>query len=106
LSIGLVDNYLFRSLDNEHCIENMPTYSIWTTSHKYEAEAIAYGSMPITYKEYTIENYWFLFSEGKVVEYGAGIGNEFFDMFFAKGDSFKRLGEIALIDFSSPISKT
>lgn len=106
LTIGLVDNYIFRSLENNHCIENIPTYSIWTSPHKYKADGIVYNSLPITYKNYNIEHCWFKFSDGKVIDYGAEKGKEYLDDFFSRGDSYKRLGEIAIIDFDSPISKT
>lgn len=106
LAIGLVDNYIFRSLENNHCIENIPTYSIWTSPHKYKAEGIVYNSLPITYKNYNIEKCWFRLSKGKVIDYGAEKGKEYLDDFFSRGDSYKRLGEIAIIDFNSPISKT
>lgn len=106
LKIGLANNYIFRSLEKEHCIENIPTYSIWTTPHKYIAEGIVYGSTPITYSNYNIEDYWFKFSNGKIIDYDAKIGKEYLDNFFSKGDSYKRLGEIAIIDFNSPIAET
>lgn len=106
LSIGLANNYIFRSLEKNHCIENIPTYSIWTTPHKYIADGIIYGSFPITYYTYNIENYWFKFADGKIIDYDAKIGKEYLDDFFSKGDCYKRLGEIAIIDFNSPIAKT
>ena len=106
LTIGLADNYIFRSLEKNHCIENIPTYSIWAAPHKYIAEGIVYGSMPITYGKYNIENYWFKFSNGRVIDYDAKVGKEYLDSFFVKDDSYKRLGEVAIIDFNSPISKT
>ncbi len=106
LTISLVDDYLFRSLELKHCIENMPTYSIWSAPHKYKVDGIVVGSIPITYLDWNIEEYWFKFSNGKVVEYDALKGKEYLNYFFSKGDSYKRLGEIALIDYNSPISKT
>ena len=106
LTLGLVDNYIFRSLENNHCIENMPTYSIWTSPHKCIADGIVYGSMPINYKGYYINNYWFKFSKGKVIDYDAREGKQYLDSFFSKGDSYKRLGEIALIDINSQVAKT
>ncbi len=106
LTLSLVDDYIFRSLELNHCIENMPTYSVWSTPHKYKVDGIVVGSIPITYLNWNIENYWFKFSNGKVIEYGAEKGKEYLDYFFSKGDSYQRLGEIALIDYKSPISKT
>lgn len=106
IAIGLAKNYIFKTLDNNHCIENMPTYSIWTAPHKYNAEGIIYGSMPITYQNYNIVEYWFKLSRGKIIDYDAKVGKQYLDHFFSKGDSYMRLGEIALVDFDSPISRT
>ena len=106
LTLGLAQNYIFRSLENNHCIENMPTYSFWTAPHKYHVEGIVYGSLPITYYGHQIEDYWFLFKNGKVIQYDALKGKKFLDDYFSLGDSYKRLGEIAITDYLSPIAKT
>lgn len=106
LTIGLAQNHIFRSLESNHCIENMPTYSFWTAPHKNHVNGIVYGSLPIIYQNQCIEDYWFEFQKGKVVNYGALKGKEFLDEYFSLGDSYKRLGEIAITDFNSPISKT
>ena len=106
ITITLPQNYIFRSLENNHCIENIPIYSVWTLPHKYLVDGIIYGSMPITYLNYHIDKYWFKFSNGKVVDYDAELGKEYLDEFFSRDDSHMRLGEIAIVDSNSPISKT
>ena len=57
LTLGLAQNYIFRSLENNHCIENMPTYSFWTAPHKYHVNGIVYESLPISYHGHQIEDY-------------------------------------------------
>lgn len=104
LSMSLADDYIFRSLENNHCIENMPTYSIWTTPHKYKIYGVVYGTMPITYRGNYINNYWFKFNDGKVIEYNAEVGKEYLDEFFLRDENNIYLGEIAVIDYNSPIS--
>ena len=106
VTISLPKNYIFRSLENNHCIENIPTYSVWTLPHKYIVDGTIYGSTPITYQNFSIEEYWFQFLNGKVVNYDAKVGREYLDHFFSRGDSHMRLGEIAIVDYNSPISKT
>lgn len=106
ITIRLPKDYIFRSLENNHCIENMPTYSVWTAPHKYFCEGIVYGSMPITYRQNNIDEYWFKFSDGKVVDYDAKKGKECLDDFFSKGDKYRRLGEVAIIDYNLPVSET
>lgn len=106
LTMSLVDDYIFRSLENNHCIENMPTYSIWTAPHKNKVDGVVYGTMPITYRHSNINNYWFKFRDGKVIEYNAEVGKEYLDEFFLRDVNNRCLGEIAIIDYNSPIAKT
>ena len=106
LTISLIDNYIFRSLENNHCIENLPTYSIWTTPNKYKVDGIVYTSVPIVQNSIEITNAWFKFNNGNLIDYDADKDKWFLDKFFSKGEEYKRLGEIALIDYNSPIAKT
>ena len=106
LTISLPDNYIFKSLKDNHCIENLPTYSVWTMPHKYKVNGIVYGTLPISRNNNLVSDYWFEFKDGKVVNYDAKCGKYFLDDFLSQSDSHKRLGEIAIIDSNSPIAKT
>ena len=106
LTMGLVDNYIFRALEQNHCVENLPTYSVWSMPHKYQTNGIVMGSLPITHRRANVVDYWFQFKDGKVIDYDAKIGKEYLDDYFSKGEDHKRLGEIAIIDSNSPIAKT
>lgn len=106
LKLGLVDDYIFRSLEKNHCIENIPTYAVWSMPNKYKTNGIIYGTAPISIGNYLISDYWFEFKDGLVVKYDAKSGKEYLDKYLSVDDNHKRLGEIALIDCNSPIAKT
>ena len=53
-----------------------------------------------------VENAWFEFIDGQVVNYKASKNIECLDKFFEIDKQAKYLGEVALVDLSSPISKT
>ena len=106
LTLSLPDNYIFMSLKENHCIENLPTYSVWTMPHKYKVNGIVYGTLPISRNNNFVNDYWFEFKNGKVINYDAKIGKEYLDSFLSQSDGHKRLGEIAIIDSNSPIAKT
>ena len=84
----------------------MPTYSIWTTPNKYMVDGIVYISVPIVHNSIEIKNAWFQFKNGELIDYNAEIGKWYLEKFFSYGDEYKHLGEIALIDYNSPIAKT
>jgi len=105
LTIELAERHIFRCLQKNRFIENLPTYSIWTTPHKYKVNGIVYGSVPIYRNNCKIKDYWFKFNNGKVVEYDAKEGKNYLAEFLNMRGC-DRLGEIALIDYDSPVSKT
>ena len=48
----------------------------------------------------------FTFVDGTVVEYDAKIGKEHLDIMFSMDDAAKKLGEVALVQYDSPISNS
>ena len=105
LTMEFAKDSIFRCLQDDRFIENIPTYSIWTTPHKYKVDGIVYGSIPIYRNNRKISNYWFKFKNGKIMDCGANEGKDCLD-FLIKQQGCNRLGELALIDYNSPVSKT
>ncbi len=86
-------------------IVNMPTFEIFTSPNKYSANGIVYSSIPLNYNGSIIDKFWLEFKNGKVINYNAEIGKENLKSII-KTTNGNYLGEVALVDNSSPISKS
>ncbi len=87
-------------------IVNMPSFEIFTSPMKYSAEGIVYSSKPLVYNGKIIDKFYLKFEKGKVVDYNAEIGLDTLENILNTDEGAKYLGEVALVDYNSPISKT
>lgn len=83
---------------------NMPSEEICTSPEKYATEGVVYASKPLVLGGKSIENFGFRFEKGKVVEVIAGEGREMLEALVAMDDGAGYLGEVALVEYHSPIS--
>ena len=63
-----------------------------------------YASKPLNYAGKLVEDFWFEFRDGKVVDYGASNGREALTQLLDTDEGARHLGEVALISYDSPIS--
>ena len=103
LSIGLPKDYVFTSAD-EGNIVNMPSEEVFTSPDKFRVEGIVYASKPLLHNGVLIEDFWLKFKNGKITDYGALKGYDALAGIIEVDDGAKYLGEVALVDYSSPIS--
>lgn len=106
LKVGLPKDYDFESVGETEVIVNLPSYEIFTSPSKYKTNGIVYSSKPLYYNGTAIEDFYLKFKDGKVIDFDAKKGKEVLRSIieFDKGSSY--LGECALVDINSPISKT
>jgi aminopeptidase len=83
----------------------MPTEEIFTTPHCRQAEGYVRTSKPGFPFERRVDDAFFRFREGEVVEYSAAEGQDVLDQFFQIPGA-QRLGEIALVDVRSPVNQS
>ncbi len=83
---------------------NMPTEEVFTMPHRNGANGKVYASYPLVYNGVRIEGMWFEFRDGLVVDYGADENLETLEVLLAIDEGAKRLGELALVPYDSPIS--
>lgn len=109
--IGLPENHIWGggSEISQTGIEfnaNIPTEEIFTMPHKYQVQGKVVASKPLLYNGVLIEDFWFRFQDGKVVDYDAKIGKETLTQLieFDKGSCY--IGEVALVPYDSPISNS
>lgn len=112
LKIGLIDQGIFiggseTTLKSRIVFNpNIPSEEIFTSPKKGCAEGIVYASKPLSYRGEVIENFYFVFKEGKVVEVHAEKGEELLKEMISMDEAASYLGEVALIPFDSPINNT
>ena len=85
---------------------NIPSEEICTAPEKYGAEGVIYASRPLVLGGKSIENFGFRFEKGKVVEVIANEGKEMLEALVSMDEGASYLGEVALVEYSSPISQS
>jgi aminopeptidase len=111
LTIGMPKNHIWSStrMTSQGGIDftsNIPSEEIFTTPHNMKTEGVVTLTKSLIYGGGLIEGAKLTFSGGTVVEATAAKGKEFVDMILSADGNAGRLGEVALVPHSSPISQT
>ena len=109
LEIGLADGHLWlgggtTALNGIDCLPNMPTEEVFTTPHRERVHGTVRSTKPLSYQGTLIEEIAVRFEGGKVVEAHAKTGQQVLERMLGTDDGASRLGEVALVPHSSPIS--
>ncbi len=109
LEIGLADDHLWlgggtTALNGVACLPNIPTEEVFTTPHRERASGTVRSTKPLSYQGTLIEEIAVRFEGGKVVEARAKTGQEVLERMLGTDEGAARLGEVALVPHSSPIS--
>jgi aminopeptidase len=110
LRVGLADDHLWlgggtTARNGIPCIPNMPTEEVFTTPHKDRVEGVVTSTKPLSYQGTLIEDIRVRFEGGRVVDATAKTGEAILRRMVETDDGAGRLGEVALVPHSSPISK-
>jgi len=84
-------------------LPNIPTEEVFTAPLKYGVNGKVSSSMPLVYQGNVIDNFWFEFKDGKVVNFGAAKGEDVLKQLINTDEGASYLGEVALVDITSPI---
>lgn len=85
---------------------NIPTEEVFTIPHKDEMEGVVTSTKPLSFGGSLIEDFSLTFSEGRVVKATAKKGEESLHKLLETDEGASRLGEVALVPHSSPISQS
>lgn len=85
---------------------NMPTEEVFTSPIAGKAEGIVHASKPLSYNGQLIEDFYFVFKEGKVVEAHAAKNEPLLKQMISMDKGASMLGEVALVPFESPINQS
>ena len=95
----------FVSSNDITFVANLPTEEVFTLPHRLEAEGHITASRPMNYGGTIIEDMTLRFEEGRVVRASAQSGEKTLQQLLDTDEGARRLGEVALVPHSSPISR-
>lgn len=92
--------------DGSPFFANLPTEEIFSTPDWRRTEGYVTTTRPVSVLDTPTEAVRLVFKEGRVVDYSAQVGQEAMDRFFSVDEGTRSIGEVALVDETSPIAKS
>jgi len=110
LTVELPDKHRWFGCANTHAIDgykfvpNMPGEEIFSLPKYNGVNGKIVSSYPLIYNGVLIKDFWFEFKDGVIVNYGASENLATLTEILETDEGAKRLGEVALVPYDSPIS--
>jgi aminopeptidase len=111
LKVGLPEGHVWRSgsITSQGGIvftPNLPTEEVFTLPHKDRVDGVVSAARPLSYASTLIDDFSLTFEAGRVVNFKAARGEEVLRNLIETDEGSHRLGEVALVPHSSPISQS
>ncbi|PWJ85484.1 aminopeptidase T [Pseudaminobacter salicylatoxidans] len=111
LTVGLADGHKWNGGAEEAkngivCNPNIPTEEVFTTPHARRVEGYVRSTKPLSYQGTLIDEISVRFEGGRIVEANAARGADVLNKVLDTDEGARRLGEVALVPHSSPISQS
>lgn len=108
LTVELPEGYLFAGgsftmKDGRKIFCNIPTEEIFSAPKKTGVNGQLEAVMPLSVNGSLVDGFGFTFKDGKVVDFHADQGKEVLESLMETDEGSRYLGEVALVDKSSPI---
>jgi len=87
-------------------VANLPTEEVYTLPARDGVTGTVVATKPLVYQGSLIENFQLTFEQGKVVAFHAERGEDVLRELLNTDEGSSRLGEVALVPYDSPISKS
>lgn len=109
LTIGLADGHEWMggaapAKNGITCNPNIPTEEVFTTPHALRVEGHVCSTKPLSHQGTLVDDIAVKFEGGRIVEAKASRGEEVLLKVLDTDEGARRLGEVALVPHSSPIS--
>jgi len=88
------------------CNPNIPTEEVFTTPHRARVEGHVCSTKPLSHQGSMIDQIRVTFHEGAITEAHAARGEAVLNKVLGTDEGSRRLGEVALVPHSSPISQS
>jgi aminopeptidase len=111
LTVGLADGHEWHggastAKNGVTCNPNIPTEEVFTTPHALKVEGHVSSTKPLSHQGTLIDEIQVRFEAGRIVEAKAAKGEAVLNKVLDTDEGARRLGEVALVPHSSPISKS
>ncbi|MCJ8141567.1 aminopeptidase [Ancylobacter sp. A5.8] len=111
LTVGLADDHEWAggasvAKNGIICNANIPTEEVFTTPHRLRVDGYVASTKPLSYQGTLIQDIAVRFEGGAIVEASARTGLDVLNKVLDTDEGSRRLGEVALVPHSSPISKS
>lgn len=111
LVIGLADGHQWKggasqSKNGIICNPNIPTEEVFTTPHAMRVDGHVSSTKPLSYNGTLIDGIRVKFEGGKIIEAKASKGEDVLNKVMDTDEGGRRIGEVALVPHSSPISQS
>ena len=111
LRVGLADEHEWmggasKAQNGIICNPNIPSEEVFTTPHAYKVDGTVTSTKPLSYQGTLIDNINVTFKDGKIIEANASKGEEVLQKVLKSDEGASRIGEVALVPHSSPISQS
>ena len=109
LTVGLADGHEWHggastAKNGVTCNPNIPTEEVFTTPHALKVEGTVSSTKPLSHQGTLIDDIQVRFEAGRIVEAKASKGEAVLNKVLDTDEGARRLGEVALVPHSSPIS--
>jgi aminopeptidase len=111
LTVGLGDGHLWQggastAKNGIECNPNIPTEEVFTTPHAQRVDGYVRSTKPLSHQGTLIQDIEVRFEAGRAVSVRASKGEEVLAKVMDTDEGARRLGEVALVPNSSPISQS
>jgi aminopeptidase len=111
LTVGLADGHEWvggasTAKNGIVCNPNIPTEEVFTTPHAHRVDGHVRSTKPLSYQGTLIDEISVRFEQGRIVEAKASRGADVLNKVLDTDAGARRLGEVALVPHSSPISNS
>ena len=109
LRVGLADGHKWLggaevAKNGVRCNPNIPTEEVFTTPHAGRVEGTVRSTKPLSYQGTLIQDIAVRFEAGRIADASARTGGDVLQKVLDTDEGARRLGEVALVPNSSPIS--
>ncbi|NVO24967.1 aminopeptidase [Donghicola mangrovi] len=111
LVVGLAEDHEWHggastATNGVTCNPNIPTEEVFTTPHSARVDGVVRSTKPLSHQGSLIDGIEVRFEAGKIVEAKATKGEAVLLKLLDSDEGARRLGEVALVPHSSPISQS